>query len=77
MRGKEDHTWRLSESCRPMLLRKARSIPLVEHFAAVFGQQSIRVNAIALGVIETDMSSFAKSVQGRAFVLGIQAIKRI
>ncbi|MCX7321723.1 MAG: hypothetical protein NT113_20335 [Hyphomicrobiales bacterium] len=50
---------------------------MVEHFAAVFGQQSIRVNAIALGVIETDMSSFAKSEQGRAFVLGIQAIKRI
>lgn len=50
---------------------------LVKHFAAALGPQGIRVNAIAPGVIETDMSSFAKSEQGRAFVLGMQALKRI
>jgi 3-oxoacyl-[acyl-carrier protein] reductase len=50
---------------------------LVKYFAAALGPEGIRVNAIAPGVIETDMSSFAKSEQGRAFVLGMQALKRI
>jgi NAD(P)-dependent dehydrogenase (short-subunit alcohol dehydrogenase family) len=50
---------------------------LVKHFAAILGPRGIRVNAVAPGVIETDMSSFAKTDAGREFVLGIQALKRI
>jgi 3-oxoacyl-[acyl-carrier protein] reductase len=45
---------------------------LVKHFAAVLGERGIRVNAVA-----TDMSSFTKTDAGRAFTLGIQALKRI
>ena len=50
---------------------------LVRHFAAAFGPRGIRVNAIAPGVIDTDMSSFAKTEDGRKFILGMQAIQRI
>jgi 3-oxoacyl-[acyl-carrier protein] reductase len=50
---------------------------LVKHFAAAFGPRGIRVNAIAPGVIDTDMSSFAKTEDGRKFILGMQAIQRI
>ena len=50
---------------------------LVKHFAAALGPRGIRVNAIAPGVINTDMSSFVKSKEGRAFALGIQALQRI
>jgi NAD(P)-dependent dehydrogenase (short-subunit alcohol dehydrogenase family) len=50
---------------------------LVRHFAAELGPRGIRVNAIAPGVVNTDMSSFAKTDQGREFTLGIQALKRV
>jgi 3-oxoacyl-[acyl-carrier protein] reductase len=50
---------------------------LVKHFAAAFGPRGIRVNAIAPGVIDTDMSSFAKTEDGRKFILGMQAMQRI
>jgi NAD(P)-dependent dehydrogenase (short-subunit alcohol dehydrogenase family) len=50
---------------------------LVKHFAAALGAKNIRVNAVAPGVIETDMSSFAKSDAGKDFTLGLQALKRI
>ena len=50
---------------------------MVKHFAAALGSRGIRVNAIAPGVVATDMSNFAKTDAGREFTLGIQALKRI
>ncbi len=50
---------------------------LVRHFAAALGERGIRVNAVAPGVVPTDMSSFTKSDAGRNFALGIQALKRM
>jgi 3-oxoacyl-[acyl-carrier protein] reductase len=50
---------------------------LVKHFASALGERGIRVNAVAPGVVETDMSKFAKTDAGRAFTLGMQALKRI
>jgi 3-oxoacyl-[acyl-carrier protein] reductase len=50
---------------------------MVKHFAAALGPRGIRVNAVAPGVVETDMSNFARTDAGRDFALGIQALKRI
>lgn len=50
---------------------------LVKHFAALLGPKGIRVNAVAPGVVATDMSSFAKTDEGRDFTLGIQALQRV
>jgi 3-oxoacyl-[acyl-carrier protein] reductase len=50
---------------------------LVKHFAAALGERGIRVNAIAPGVVATDMSSFAETDEGRDFTLGLQALKRV
>jgi 3-oxoacyl-[acyl-carrier protein] reductase len=50
---------------------------LVKHFAFILGPRGIRVNAVAPGVVETDMSSFAKTEAGKEFTLGMQALKRI
>lgn len=50
---------------------------LVRHFAAELGPRGIRVNAVAPGVVDTDMSSFTKTEQGRAAAVSIQALKRV
>jgi 3-oxoacyl-[acyl-carrier protein] reductase len=49
---------------------------LVKHFAAVLGPRGIRVNAVAPGVVATDMSSFAKTDEGREATTLMQALKR-
>jgi 3-oxoacyl-[acyl-carrier protein] reductase len=50
---------------------------LVKHFASALGARGIRVNAVAPGVVATDMSSFARTDEGRDYTLGLQALKRI
>jgi 3-oxoacyl-[acyl-carrier protein] reductase len=50
---------------------------LVKNWAAILGPKGIRVNAIAPGVIETDMSNFTKTDAGREVALGMQALKRL
>jgi 3-oxoacyl-[acyl-carrier protein] reductase len=50
---------------------------LVKHFASALGERNIRVNAVAPGVVATDMSSFTKTDAGRNATLGMQALKRV
>jgi len=50
---------------------------LVKHFASMLGARGIRVNAVAPGVVQTDMSNFTKTDAGRDFALGMQALKRL
>jgi len=50
---------------------------LVKHFASALGERNIRVNAVAPGVVATDMSSFTKTDAGRNATLGMQALKRL
>jgi len=50
---------------------------LVKHLAAALGSRGIRVNAVAPGVVPTEMSNFTKTEAGRQLTLGIQALKRL
>ena len=50
---------------------------LVRHWASLLGTRGIRVNAVAPGVIETDMSNITKTEAGRSITLNMQSLKRI
>lgn len=50
---------------------------LVRHFAAALGGRGIRVNGVAPGVVETEMSAFAGTEAGRVATLGMQALQRV
>jgi 3-oxoacyl-[acyl-carrier protein] reductase len=50
---------------------------LVKNWAAILGPRGIRVNAVAPGVIDTDMSNFTKTEAGRELAMSMQALKRI
>jgi 3-oxoacyl-[acyl-carrier protein] reductase len=50
---------------------------IIKHFASALGPRGIRVNAVAPGVVETEMSNFIKADAGREYTLGMQALQRI
>jgi NAD(P)-dependent dehydrogenase (short-subunit alcohol dehydrogenase family) len=50
---------------------------LVKHFAAALGPRGIRVNAVAPGIVDTEMSNFAKTDAGQKYALNMQALQRL
>jgi len=58
-------------------MTKGATETMVKHLAQALGTRGIRVNAVAPGIVATDMSNFAKTDQGRAYAFNIQAFKRV
>ncbi|HTW65209.1 MAG TPA: SDR family oxidoreductase [Bryobacteraceae bacterium] len=50
---------------------------LVKHFAAALGPRGIRVNAVAPGIVDTEMSNFTKTEAGQKYALNVQALQRL
>jgi NAD(P)-dependent dehydrogenase (short-subunit alcohol dehydrogenase family) len=50
---------------------------LVKHLAAALGPRGIRVNAVAPGIVDTEMSNFTKTEAGQKYALNIQALQRL
>jgi 3-oxoacyl-[acyl-carrier protein] reductase len=50
---------------------------LVKHFASALGKRGIRVNAVAPGVVDTEMSNFTKTDAGQKYALNMQALQRL
>jgi len=50
---------------------------MTKHFASLLGERGVRVNAVAPGVVETEMSNFTKTENGRSYALGMQTLKRL
>lgn len=50
---------------------------LVRHLAAALGARGIRVNAVAPGIVQTDMTAFTRTEAGRNAVLGMQALQNL
>ena len=50
---------------------------LVKYFASALGERGIRVNAVAPGVVQTEMSNLTKTEAGRDFTVKMQALKRL
>jgi 3-oxoacyl-[acyl-carrier protein] reductase len=72
--GKVGHE---TPSILPYASTKGALETLVKNWAAILGPRGILVNAVAPGVIDTDMSNFAKTETGREVALGMQALKRL